>query len=280
MASATSNTQAGVHLSFAELLEHSQYARIVEALNVLIGSDDPVLHDPAHPWVNRLAQVLESFDHLTHLTVTLPRIIPSPSNPDATPTIITLSTAADLWTKLKQLQELRIVAAMDSESAAPPNLPPGLKGLTFIATAAEASTTAAAGDGAYQLHCPELQAAESSLSHGSLATLCASGSYLDGRKVVDDITALVYDGVVIPQKKPRPMPEYLTPKELEDRLSPPGLARRTKRALTALLGGFRAPGTERPGRTRKEKAQLREFDYKGGPGWSKSALTERVLWRR
>lgn len=279
MDTANIDGQAALTLSPSELLEHPDSALHSPTLSVHISPDDPILLQVS--WLDSLVQALQPYSDLTHLTVSLPRITPSTEGP----TFITLSSAADLWARLAeqgtQLQELRVVVSEPepelyaAHKLIPPSLPPDLKELTFVVSAGGDEE-----EKSYHIHCPELLAAEAALSRGDLAALSSSGSYTSARKTVDDLTALVYEGIITPKRKPRPMPEYLTPEEMEDRLGPPGLARRAKRALLGFAGGFRAPGTERPGRTAKERAQLREVDWRGRPGWSKSALAERVVWRR
>lgn len=275
MDTANIDRQAALTLSPSELLEHPNSALHSPTLSVHINPDDPILQVS---WLDSLVQALYPYSNITNLTVSLPRIISGH-------TFITLSSAADLWARLAeqgtQLQELRVVVSEpEPESYAahkliPPSLPPDLKELIFVVSAGGDEE-----EKSYRIHCPELLSAEAALSRGDLAALSSSGSYTSARKTVDDLTALVYEGYITPKRKPRPMPEYLTPEEMEDRLGPPGLARRAKRALLGFAGGFRAPGTERPGRTAKERAQLREVDWRGRPGWSKSALAERVVWRR
>lgn len=286
MADATLNSQTVPDLSPVSPLEHLGNAPgSSEALTVQINPSDPILQSPTagESWLDKLVPTL--LQPCSHLTIRLPRIIPPA-------TFVTLTTAADLLAKLaeqnQQVQEFRLIATIAPESTdfyakhnlIPPVLPPDLKELTYIVSATGPSSIGGDTASTPDPYCPELQAAERSLSRDDLHGLCTSGSYTSARKVVDDLTALVYEGAITPKRKPRPMPEYYTPEELEDRLGPPGLARRAKRALVSFAGGFRAPMSERPGRTSRERAQAREFDYRGRPGWSKSGLAERVVWRR
>lgn len=243
-----------------------------------------------------LIQAILRLPNLQHLTIQLPRLI-APGTVESPPEIATLSTASSLWAQLsargKRLISIRILASLAHEPA-PTDLPdrhaavlhaltPCSQTLTFLAQPAAKDWDAALG-----LHittCPELEAAEASVRLGRITHLSSSNEYTSARRVVDDISKLAHDGVLVIKKKPRPMPVWLTPEEEQDRREgPPGPGRRMKRAVKSSLGefagSFRPPGSERPGRTAQEKAQGRESGLGGRAGWSKRSFAFNALWLR
>lgn len=244
-------------------------------------------------WMDACIESVVEMPSLRRLCIILPRVIPSGSL-SIPPEIVILPAVVDLWVKLEahgqKLQELQLIASMDSEkpetereTAVLRFVSPISKALTFVVTPAEKDCDAE--QGSYRTSCPELEEAERLILRGQLSRLSQTGEYSIARRTVDDISTYVHRGTIVPKKKPRPMPVWLTPEEEQDRKEgPPSQARRAKRALIRSMGEFtgawRLPMTETSPRTAEERAQSRENGFGGRAGWSKSSLAMRVFYRR
>lgn len=244
-------------------------------------------------WMDACIESVVEMSSLRRLCIVLPRVIPSGSL-SIPPEIVIMTAVVDLWVKLgahgQKLQELRLIASMDSEkpetereTAVLHFVSPISKALTFVVTPGEKDCDAE--QGSYRTSCPELEEAERLILRGDLSRLSQTGEYSIARRTVDDISTYVHRGTIVPKKKPRPMPVWLTPEEEQDRREgPPSQARRAKRALIRSMGEFtgawRLPMTETSPRTAEERAQSRENGFGGRAGWSKSSLAMRVFYRR
>lgn len=244
-------------------------------------------------WMDACIESIVEMPSLRRLCIILPRVIPSGSL-SIPPEIVIMPAVVDLWTKLEahgqRLRELRLIASMDSEKPETERETAVLrfvssisKALTFVVTPAERDCDAE--QGSYRMSCPELEEAESLILRGHLSRLSQTEEYSVARRTVDDISTYVHRGTIVPKKKPRPMPVWLTPEEEQDRKEgPPSQARRAKRALIRSMGEFtgawRLPMTETSPRTAEERAQSRENGFGGRAGWSKSSLAMRVFYRR
>lgn len=247
-------------------------------------------------WMDACIEAVLRMPKLLRLCVRLPRLISS-GTISIPPEIMVIATASDLWSQLlgygKQMQEVRIVASMalekveterdDAVSRFLSSLSPGDPALTYIVSPAEKDWDAAKG--AHSISCPELERAEALLLSGKIASLSLTGDYSSARRTVDDISAFAHNGMFVVKKKPRAMPVWLTPEQEQDRREgPPSQARKAKRALvrsvSEFAGVWRLPMTETSPRTAAERAESRETDIRGRPGWSKSGLATRVFYRR
>ena len=247
-------------------------------------------------WMDACIEAVLRMPKLLRLCVRLPRLISS-GTISIPPEIMVIATASDLWSQLlgygKKMQEVRIVASMALEKAESEreeavlrflsSLSPGDPALTYIVSPAEKDWDAAKG--AYATSCPELEQAEALLLSGQIAGLSLTGDYSNARRTVDDISAFAHNGMFVVKKKPRAMPVWLTPEQEQDRREgPPSQARKAKRALirsvSEFAGVWRLPMTETSPRTAAERAESRETDLRGRPGWSKSGLATRVFYRR
>lgn len=247
-------------------------------------------------WMDACIEAVLRMPKLLRLCVRLPRLISS-GTISIPPEIMVVATASDLWSQLlgygKKLQEVRIVASMAPEKAESEredavlrflsSLSPGDPALTYIVSPAEKDWDAE--QGAHATSCPELEQAEALLLNGQIADLSLTGDYSNARRTVDDISAFAHNGMLVVKKKPRAMPVWLTPEQEQDRREgPPSQARRAKRALirsvSEFAGVWRLPMTETSPRTAAERAESRETDIRGRPGWSKSGLATRVFYRR
>jgi hypothetical protein len=247
-------------------------------------------------WMDACIEAVLRMPKLLRLCVRLPRLISS-GTISIPPEIMVIATASDLWSQLlgygKKMQEIRIVASMSLEKAESEreeavlrflsSVSPGDPALTYIVSPAEKDWDAAKG--LYEASCPELEHAEALLLSGRIASLSLTGDYSNARRTVDDISAFAHNGMFVVKKKPRAMPVWLTPEQEQDRREgPPSQARRAKRALirgvSEFAGVWRLPMTETSPRTAAERAESRETDIRGRPGWSKSALATRVFYRR
>jgi hypothetical protein len=247
-------------------------------------------------WMDACIEAVLRMPKLMRLCVRLPRLISS-GTISIPPEIMVIATASDLWSQLlgygKKMQEIRIVASMALEKAESEReeailrflsgLSPGDPALTYIVSPAEKDWDAAKG--VHAASCPELEQAEALLLSGRTADLSSTGDYSNARRTVDDISAFAHNGMFVVKKKPRAMPVWLTPEQEQDRREgPPSQARRAKRALirgvSEFAGAWRLPMTETSPRTAAERAEARETDLRGRPGWSKSGLATRVFYRR
>jgi hypothetical protein len=247
-------------------------------------------------WMDACIEAVLRMPKLLRLCVRLPRLISS-GTISIPPEIMVIATASDLWSQLlgygKKMQEIRIVASMSLEKAESEreeavlrflsSVSPGDPALTYIVSPAEKDWDAAKG--VHKSSCPELEQAETLLLSGRIADLSLTGDYSNARRTVDDISAFAHNGMFVVKKKPRAMPVWLTPEQEQDRREgPPSQARRAKRALirgvSEFAGVWRLPMTETSPRTAAERAESRETDIRGRPGWSKSALATRVFYRR
>jgi hypothetical protein len=247
-------------------------------------------------WMDACIEAVLRMPKLLRLCVRLPRLISS-GTISIPPEIMVIATASDLWSQLlgygKKMQEVRIVASMALEKAESEreqavlrflsSLYPGDPALTYIVSPAEKDWDAATG--AHSASCPELEQAEALLLSGKIAGLSLTGEYSNARRTVDDISAFAHNGMFVVKKKPRAMPVWLTPEQEQDRREgPPSQARKAKRALvrsvSEFAGVWRLPMTETSPRTAAERAEARETDIRGRPGWSKSGLATRVFYRR
>jgi hypothetical protein len=247
-------------------------------------------------WMDACIEAVLRMPKLLRLCVRLPRLISS-GTISIPPEIMVIATASDLWSQLlgygKRMQEVRIVASMALEKAESEReeavlrflsrLSPRDPALTYIVSPAEKDWDAA--EGAHSTSCPELEQAEALLLSGKIAGLSLTGDYSNARRTVDDISAFAHNGMFVVKKKPRAMPVWLTPEQEQDRREgPPSQARKAKRALvrsvSEFAGVWRLPMTETSPRTAAERAESRETDLRGRPGWSKSGLATRVFYRR
>jgi hypothetical protein len=247
-------------------------------------------------WMDACIEAVLRMPKLSRLCVRLPRLISS-GTISIPPEIMVIATASDLWSQLlgygKKMQEIRIVASMSHEKVESEreeavlrflsSVSPGDPSLTYIVSPAEKDWDAAKG--VPKSSCPELEQAETLLLSGRIADLSLTGDYSNARRTVDDISAFAHNGMFVVKKKPRAMPVWLTPEQEQDRREgPPSQARRAKRALirgvSEFAGVWRLPMTETSPRTAAERAESRETDIRGRPGWSKSALATRVFYRR
>jgi hypothetical protein len=247
-------------------------------------------------WMDACIEAVLRMPKLSRLGVRLPRLISS-GTISILPETMVIATASDLWSQLlgygKKMQEVRIIASMSPEKAESEreeavlrflsSVSPGDPALTYIVSPAEKDWDAAKG--LYEASCPELEHAEALLLSGRIAGLSLTGDYSNARRTVDDISAFAHNGIIAVKKKPRAMPVWLTPEQEQDRREgPPSQARRAKRALirgvSEFAGVWRLPMTETSPRTAAERAESRETDIRGRPGWSKSGLATRVFYRR
>lgn len=245
-------------------------------------------------WMDSYIQAIIRMPRLSRLTLRLPRVI-APGTVESPVEIAMVDAAAQLGSQVashgKDLEEIRIIASMVNE-VLPPDftdrynavirvLASSNHALTFIARAPEKDWDARPG--AFVPHCPELEQAEAELLRGRLSRISPSGEYTSARRVVDDMSTLVYKGTIVPKRKIRPMPVWLTPEQEQDRREgPPGPGRRAKRAVlgayNGFTGAFRPPFTETSPRSAQEN-QAREVGFGGRPGWSKSSFASRLVWR-
>jgi hypothetical protein len=247
-------------------------------------------------WMDACIEAVLRMPKLSCLGVRLPRLISS-GTISIPPEIMVIATASDLWSQLlgygKKMQEICIVASTSHEKVESEreeavlrflsSVSPGDPALTYIVSPAEKDWDAAKG--VHKSLCPELEQAETLLLSGRIADLSLTGDYSNARRTVDDISAFAHNGMYVVKKKPRAMPVWLTPEQEQDRREgPPSQARRAKRALirgmSEFAGVWRLPMTETSPRTAAERAESRETDIRGRPGWSKSALATRVFYRR
>ncbi|KAM0714978.1 hypothetical protein Q7P37_009443 [Cladosporium fusiforme] len=247
-------------------------------------------------WMDSYIQAVVRIPKLRRITLRLPRVI-APGTVECPAEFATIDSAAQLGCNIaahgKQMQEVRIVASMAHEvlpsdwaeryRAVIRALPSETQTFTFIAQPPPKDWDAHLGG--YATRCPELEQAEKELLRGQLSRLSATGEYTGARRVVDDMSTLVYNGTIVPKRRIRPMPVWLTPEQEQDRREgPPGPGRRAKRAVlgafNGFTGAFRPPFTETSPRTAQERADAREVGFGGRPGWSKSSLATRIVWRR
>lgn len=247
-------------------------------------------------WLDYYIQAVIHMPKLRRICLRLPRVI-APGTVESPVEITTIASAAQLGSQIaahgKLLQEVRIIASMVNEVLHPDfadryngvirAIQSSNRTFTFLAQTPQKDWDAQISN--FTTRCPELEQAEEELLRGQLSRLTPTGEYTAARRVVDDMSTLVYAGTIVPKRKIRPMPVWLTPEQEQDRREgPPGPGRRAKRAVlgafNGFVGSFRPPFTETSPRTALERAQAREVGFGGRPGWSKSSLATRIVWRR